>query len=139
MNELKHYGVLGMKWGVRKAKKNGTTYKYKSRATKRYEIKAELAKSSGDKDKYAKMSRKAKRSADFDSKLQKEATRMKSGETLASEALLGLWGTTTYAALRASGNSGAMSAAGSFAAGYLAGPIGQSLVTQLSRYRHVND
>ena len=30
--ELYHYGVLGMKWGIRKARKRGMEYQYKSHA-----------------------------------------------------------------------------------------------------------
>lgn len=40
-NELYHYGVLGMKWGRRKARKSGGSYKYKSHTTKKYEKKCE--------------------------------------------------------------------------------------------------
>lgn len=35
-NELYHYGVVGMKWGVRRARKRGEEYTYTSHGTKRY-------------------------------------------------------------------------------------------------------
>lgn len=43
-DELKHYGVIGMKWGIRRAKKNNTSYVYRSYGQKRYEKKLAAAK-----------------------------------------------------------------------------------------------
>ncbi len=37
---LIHYGVLGMKWGQRRARKQGTNYKYTSLNTKRHQRRA---------------------------------------------------------------------------------------------------
>ena len=34
-DELYHYGVLGMKWGVKRARKNGASYVYKSHGQKK--------------------------------------------------------------------------------------------------------
>lgn len=73
---LAHYGVLGMKWGIRRAAKKGTNYQYKSHATKKYEkvaakLKKKAAQKSGEKSaklnaKAAKMQNRAKRSSEVD-------------------------------------------------------------------------
>lgn len=52
-NELKHYGVLRMKWGVHRARKKGTNYVYKSHGQKKYQKKYDEA--------LAKANRKAKK------------------------------------------------------------------------------
>lgn len=46
-HELKHYGVQGMKCGVRKAEKAGDTYEYKSHGQKKYEKKVTKLKERG--------------------------------------------------------------------------------------------
>lgn len=63
---LKHYGVLGMKWGMRKAAKNGTNYTYQSHATKKYKKLAAKLEAKGNKEKAAKIANRAKRSAEID-------------------------------------------------------------------------
>lgn len=50
MSELKHYGVLGMKWGIRKVRKNElkskmATYKGDKRGAQKYAAKAAKIKS----------------------------------------------------------------------------------------------
>ena len=63
---LAHYGVLGMKWGIRKAAKEKGTYEYKSHATKKYEKKAKKLSEKGKTEKAAVMTNRAKRSKEVD-------------------------------------------------------------------------
>lgn len=63
---LQHYGVLGMKWGIRKAEKKGTSYSYTSHRTNVYNKRAEKAAAKGKTEKAAKYSKYASRSAELD-------------------------------------------------------------------------
>lgn len=73
-DELRHYGVLGMKWGVHRAASRGKEYSYKSfgtkhneRKSKRLSKKIEKAEAAGKSDKAYKL-KLAKKRADIRAK-----------------------------------------------------------------------
>ena len=118
-DELMHYGVLGMKWGVRKAQKTGTTYKYKSRSTKKWEKQAR--KNSEQADLYdfigsprtaakyraqaTRASKIADRSRKHDEAMFEISKKAKVGNVVVTNVLLGPWGNKTYNSLMVGGAS----------------------------------
>lgn len=101
-NELYHYGVLGMRWGIHRAKK--------------YERKAAAAKSAGD-------ARNASRYQGWANQLRRKHTRRSGGKkavdytqsetlgkTVVKSMLLGTFGTLHYNEARANGESRAEAA-----------------------------
>lgn len=99
---LVHYGVLGMKWGVRKDKH----YKYTSMRTKGLSKKVDKWKKSGGKNASAKVknySQQLKISKQTDKNLLKYAKKTSTGKALAQNLLLGPMGAKSYATMRSSG------------------------------------
>ena len=121
--ELYHYGVLGMKWGVRRARKKGTTYTYKSHATKVYEKKADKARKKGNDVKANKYDNFSKRSAHLDREMQNMAERTSVGKAVAQNLLL--WNNRTYMSTKAAtGNDPVVSRAAGWVNQYMLGGLG---------------
>lgn len=109
---LVHYGVLGMKWGMHRAAKKGTTYTYKSGRTKSLEKRLSKAKAKNAKNKTDKTTAKIKntstaltRSKKVDSKRQAYAKKTSVGKGIAQQMLFGPIGARTYQSMRATGSS----------------------------------
>lgn len=129
--ELKHYGVIGMKWGIRRAKKKGTTYEYRSHATNVYSKKADKARKKGDNAKAKKYDAYTKRSKELDKKMQDYASSVSAGKAVAQAFLLN---SRTYAAAKmASGNSKIVSRGLGFVTSAYAGGLGD----MAARYLYV--
>ena len=135
---LIHYGVLGMKWGVRKDKR----YKYTSMRTKHLTKKLSKAKAKGKKN-VGKISEKLKTSKQTDKNLLAYAKKTSVGKAIAQDILLGPGGAKSYQTMRANGVSRghaitsqiiakAVGAGVGFVGGTIVGgKIGQNIVTSL--------
>ena len=109
---LAHYGVLGMKWGIRKAAKNGTDYHYQSHATKKYNKLAAKLAAKGKTEKAAKMSQRAKRSAEIDRGEEEYARNISTGKAIAGTLLAGGSSMKGYMQNRAMEKQGGKGASG---------------------------
>ena len=101
--ELYHYGVLGMKWGMHKAKKNGTEYNYRSFGQKRYQKKLAKAQSKGRDT--TKIEARLEGFKKRDAARQSYAESTKTGHAVARALLLGPYGAGSYNRARAAGMS----------------------------------
>lgn len=106
--ELMHYGVLGMKWGVRRAQKKGTTYTYRSHGQKKWDKKLQKAtkKSNGkETSRLTKARQKAELYRERDKFRQDYASRTNLGKSISKQLLFGPFGSGAYSRFRASGDS----------------------------------
>lgn len=109
MNEdfLAHYGVLGMKWGRRKAKKSSgeikshireSAHRYKQRSIKRNEKK--IAKLQDRNKEIQKTKRTMIKNSDLETKYRKQTS---TGKKIVQTLLFGTTGAETYRLARAKG------------------------------------
>ncbi|MCF0140422.1 MAG: hypothetical protein HUJ78_00090 [Mogibacterium sp.] len=70
---LAHYGIAGMRWGIRRARKKNQPYNYRSWSTKRHTKKAERAYSKGKTKKALVEMAKADKSSEIDQGMQRQA------------------------------------------------------------------
>lgn len=119
---LCHYGVLGMKWGIRKNYGSKKPYVYKSYGQKRYEKKvSKLEKLAKSKDslsyrrnrKLDISRRKLKMYQERDRNRQNYAQETSVGRSIAKTILFGPLGTGNYNRFRAAGHGRIVSALGS--------------------------
>lgn len=110
-DELYHYGVLGMKWGVRGARKNGASYVYKSHGQKKYEKKIDQIKSSNKKNKKEKLAKAKTKLSIYkqrDKNRQSYASKTNLGKAVVKQILMGPIGSGSYSRYRSSGNNRVM-------------------------------
>ena len=105
-DELYHYGVLGMRWGIRKARSNGTSYTYKSKEQKKFEKKLnKQVKSNTSSEKVYKTEKKLDAIKKRDAERQRYAESTSLGKLMVQQMLMGSYDAGTYQRYRAAGNS----------------------------------
>ena len=138
-DELMHYGVVGMKWGMRKAYTKGTPYTYKSHGQKKYEKRVnKLEKKIANKDKVSysqnrKINITTKKYENFknrDMNRQDYAESTSIGKSFCKTLLFGPFGSGNYNRFRASGHGRIVSALGS---NYVSSTLGYPLTALISK------
>lgn len=105
-NELCHYGVLGMKWGMHRAVRSGSTYTYKSHGQKKWERKLDRVEQKGKSEGKIRVTKdKLETFKMRDRNRQDYASTTGVGRSVAKTLLFGPFGSGNYNRLRAAGHS----------------------------------
>lgn len=102
-DELQHYGVIGMRWGIHRARKNGSAYTYKSKAQKKWESRLN-DKSISDKSR-EKARSKYEMYKKRDANRQSYVEQTNVGKSVIKGLLLSPFGAGSYHRLRSAGMS----------------------------------
>lgn len=132
-NELTHYGVLGMKWGIRKAAKQGKSYRYKSRSQQKANKRVTKLESKGKTGTkaYSKAKRKQGILRTRDANRERYVRTTNVGKRAATTVLTGIIGTGTYARMRSAGYGRITSYASATIGNALLTPLGMTAVSHI--------
>lgn len=129
--ELKHYGVVGMRWGIRKAQMTEKSYRYKSRAQKKYDKKLRKQTEKGASSKrIAKTTKKLNQLKERDYNREEYARTTGIGRSIVKGIVFGPLGSGNYNRMRASGSGRIASA---LVANYVSSTLGYPLTLAITK------
>ena len=134
-DELYHYGVVGMKWGIKRAEKQGKKYSYKSVGQKWQKKKLKIAEKTGAKKyKIDKIKAKINQYETRDKDREKYAKQSKLSDAVLKGLLLGPVGSGTYNRMRSAGHGRIPSALlGNYVSSVIGVPVSKYLENQAAR------